>query len=79
MLVSASFEIFVPYHYNPFILFELLPVCTMKDSHYFLVFDIELGPVKNKTVLREFYYTLVGSSSVIPDVVNYDIKAAINN
>ena len=55
LLVSASFEIFVPYHYNPFILFELLPVCRMKDSHYFLVFDIELDQIlKNKRVHRNF-------------------------
>jgi predicted transcriptional regulator len=79
ILVSASFEIFVPFLYDPFVLFELLPVCRMKDSNYFLVFDIELGQVKNKKVLREFYHTLVGNSSVIPDVVNYELQAAINN
>ncbi|WP_371017745.1 hypothetical protein [Pseudalkalibacillus sp. JSM 102089] len=79
LLVSASFEIFVPYNYDPFILFELFPVCRMKDSHYFLVFDIELDQVKkNKRVLQEFYYTLTGWSSVIPDVVNYELKTTID-
>ncbi|WLR52486.1 hypothetical protein LC040_06170 [Bacillus tianshenii] len=78
LLVSASFEIFVPYHYDPFILFELLPVCRMKDSHYFLVFDIELDQVKkNKKVLQEFYYTLTGCASVIPDVVEYELKTTM--
>ena len=79
LLVSASFEIFVPYHYDPFILFELLPVCRMKDSHYFLVFDIELDQImKNKKVTQEFHYTLTGCASAIPDVVDYELKAAIN-
>jgi len=79
LLISASFEIFVPYHYDPFILFELLPVCRMKDSHYFLVFDIELDQgKKNKKVLQEFYYTLTGCALVIPDVVDYELKASID-
>ncbi|MFY3790505.1 hypothetical protein ACOQFO_02115 [Ureibacillus sp. MALMAid1270] len=79
LLVSASFEIFVPYHYDPFILFELLPVCRMKDSHYFLVFDIELDQImKNKKVTQEFHYTLTGCASTIPDVVDYELKVAIN-
>ena len=80
ILISASFEIFVPYHYDPFILFELLPVCRLKDSHYFLVFDIDLDQaMKNKKALQEFYYTLVGCASTIPDVVDYELKAAIDN
>ncbi|WP_282154490.1 hypothetical protein [Cytobacillus gottheilii] len=79
ILVSASFEIFVPYHYDPFILFELSPVCRMKDSHYFLVFDIELDQImKNKKVLQEFYYTITGCASIIPDVVEYELKTAID-
>ncbi|WP_240373962.1 hypothetical protein [Bacillus piscicola] len=78
ILISASFEIFVPYHFDPFILFELLPVCRMKDSHYFLVLDIDVEKAKNnKKALKEFYYTLVGCSSAIPDVVDYELKTAI--
>lgn len=44
ILVSASFEVFFPFQYEPFILNEMLPFCTLKDSHYFLVLIYRLTP-----------------------------------
>ncbi|MEH6949411.1 hypothetical protein V7068_20565 [Bacillus sp. JJ634] len=77
ILVSASFEVFVPYHYDPFVLFELMPYCSLKDSDYFLVFNIELDCVKKNEKAKEFYQTLVAISSNIPSVVDYDLKSLI--
>ncbi|GAB6259327.1 hypothetical protein [Peribacillus sp. N1] len=77
ILVSASFEVFVPYHYEPFVLFELVPYCSLKDSDYFLVFNIELDRVKKNEKAQEFYQTLVAMTSNIPDVVEYDLRVLI--
>lgn len=79
LLVSAAFEVFVPYHYEPFVLFEILQICTLKDSNYFLVFDIELvNDKKNQKAVSDFYNTLMAKSTTIPDVVKHDLKDLVN-
>ncbi|MCS0674631.1 hypothetical protein [Cytobacillus firmus] len=79
ILVSAAFEVLVPFHCEPFILFELLPACIIKDFHYFLVLDIDLSSeTLNSNVLSDFYNTLVAKTEAIPDVVKYDLEESIN-
>lgn|GEM_PF-3846712 len=79
ILVSAAFEVFVPYHYEPFVLIELLPFCVLKDSHYFLVFDMELEINKNnQKAASDFYHTIIEKSVSVPDIVKYDLKNLIS-
>lgn len=74
LLVTADFEVFVPYHYEPFVLFELLPVCFIKDIHYFLVLQIDFDRYnKNNKGFSDFYHTLIAKSINIPDVVMFDL------
>ncbi len=80
IFVSAAFELFYPFHYEPFILLDLLPFCSLKDSHYFLVFDIELDKIKKiPKGGKLFYSTLMAKSILVPDVVHYEIEKEISN
>jgi hypothetical protein len=79
IFVSAAFELFFPFHYEPFILLELLLFCSLKDSHYFLVFDIDIDKIKkNPKEGKVFYSTLITKSILVPDVVRYDLEILMN-
>ncbi|WP_043933825.1 hypothetical protein [Bacillus sp. EB01] len=78
ILITASFEVFFPFYQDPFILNELLPFCTLKDSHYFLVFDINLDTLSNSyKALEYFFSTLKSKCRYVPDVVIYELESRL--
>lgn len=75
LIISADYEVFIPFYYEPFILFDLLPFCEIEDSSYFIVLRINNVEEKRKSDdLVFFYETIKSRASHIPDVVKYDFE-----
>ncbi|MGN4847340.1 hypothetical protein [Bacillus cereus group sp. MYBK134-1] len=77
-VVSAGFELFIPYHIDPFLIMEIGCALSLKDSDYFLVYDLmSIQEEKKYSVCRDsrqISYTILNKSTYIPDVVRYDLE-----
>ncbi|KQL33349.1 hypothetical protein [Psychrobacillus sp. FJAT-21963] len=80
LIISADYEVFIPFYYEPFILFDLLPFCEIEDSNYFIVLRISNVEEKRKSDdLVFFYETIKSRASHIPDVVKYDYEVLFHH
>lgn len=77
-VVSAGFELFIPYHIDPFLIMEIGCALPLKDNDYFLVYDLMSLQEEQKYSVcgdnRQISYTILNKSMYIPDVVRYDLE-----
>jgi hypothetical protein len=81
IIVSADFEVFVPHTYDPYVALEISRFCRLKENDYFLVYEIDDFSGLNSLVKNEFESfssILFEFSRHLPNVVNYEIKSALN-
>ncbi|HEF5063586.1 TPA: hypothetical protein SAQ65_002576 [Bacillus cereus] len=77
-IVSAGFELFIPYNYDPFVMLEIAATFQLKDNQFFLVYD--LMPLQDKTKIielkniQQISYIIMNKSPYIPDVVRYELE-----
>jgi hypothetical protein len=71
LLLSADFELFIPYNYDPFFIAEVHSFGELRSNEYFVVFDID--PM-NKVHKGDFFDQIKNVCRYIPDVVRYDYE-----
>ncbi|MCF8567677.1 hypothetical protein LLE49_23440 [Alicyclobacillus tolerans] len=70
ILVSADFEAFVPHNYDPEAIEYLLHISKLKNTGYFLVFDLNVVASKETKSLMEL---LNKRAMAVPDVVRFEL------
>ncbi|MBP1924302.1 hypothetical protein J2Z76_000155 [Sedimentibacter acidaminivorans] len=80
ILISADFEIFIPYNYNHEVIFLLDRYGELIDNDYFLVYKIDFDYPKNDLLFlnMEDFQILIkelkNKSLFIPQVVEYEFN-----
>lgn len=80
VLISADFEVFVPYNFDPNLINLLEKYGILKDNDYFLVYDIDPANLKKELLIHEcqnyqaFIHELKLKSIAVPQVVDYELN-----
>ncbi|WP_227936439.1 hypothetical protein [Alkalihalobacillus deserti] len=71
ILLSAAFELFVPYYYDPYLIEEVYSFGDLISNELFIVFDVDPLDRKNK---EQFYKRIEKFCRYVPDVVRYEYE-----
>ncbi|MEI4802945.1 hypothetical protein WAZ07_16830 [Bacillus sp. FJAT-51639] len=78
LIISAGFELFVPYNFDPFLIMEIGCTLSLKDSGFFLVYDLMSLQEEQKHFVCgdncQISHAILNKSLYIPDVVRYDLE-----